>query len=180
MSKNPAVLYKTLVVGVIVLFVGLGVQPAFAVKSDVSDSRDDCNLCPKKVSNQNLVRLKNVVSRLETLNSKLSVLSKQYPEMEGLYIELSDIILTLKEINKTTELNSPNSDFTIICEIFYRIANGAESLAQRFEGLWEFLNNPYRPIRYFIARIMGWVVYGTLAGFVLLGAGFGCWEIWPE
>ena len=32
MDRNPKVLYKTLVVGVIVLFVGLGVQSAFAVK----------------------------------------------------------------------------------------------------------------------------------------------------
>ena len=35
MDRNPAVLYKGLVVGVIVLFIGLGVQPAFAtIKSE--------------------------------------------------------------------------------------------------------------------------------------------------
>jgi hypothetical protein len=33
MDKHPVVLYKTLVVGVIILFIGVGVQPVFAVKT---------------------------------------------------------------------------------------------------------------------------------------------------
>jgi hypothetical protein len=50
MNKKP-VLYKTLIIGVIILFVGVGVQPAFAV--DVSNNEDECNLCPK-VSKKNI------------------------------------------------------------------------------------------------------------------------------
>ena len=44
MSKNP-VLYKTLVVGVIVLFIGIGIQPAIAIiepeNTDESRVSDD-------------------------------------------------------------------------------------------------------------------------------------------
>ena len=46
------VLYKTLVIGVIVLFVGIGIQPAFAITSDISIN--NCELCPKIVSEQNI------------------------------------------------------------------------------------------------------------------------------
>ncbi len=41
MDRNPVCLYKTLVVGVIVLFIGLGVQPAFANDSNISKKTDD-------------------------------------------------------------------------------------------------------------------------------------------
>lgn len=34
MDKHPAIMYKVLVVGVIVLFIGIGVQPSVAVKSE--------------------------------------------------------------------------------------------------------------------------------------------------
>jgi PKD repeat protein len=38
MKKNPALLYKTLVVGVIVLFIGVGMQPAFVVDTDIESA----------------------------------------------------------------------------------------------------------------------------------------------
>jgi hypothetical protein len=41
MDRNPALLYKTLVVGVIILFVGLGLQPAIAVTSQTIDNDDE-------------------------------------------------------------------------------------------------------------------------------------------
>jgi hypothetical protein len=44
LDRNPAWLYKTLVVGVIALFIGMGVQPAVAV---TPDSEEECELCPK-------------------------------------------------------------------------------------------------------------------------------------
>ena len=40
MVRNPAWLYKTLVVGVIVLFIGVGIQPAFAELSIKSDNSE--------------------------------------------------------------------------------------------------------------------------------------------
>ncbi|KYK33345.1 MAG: hypothetical protein AYK22_09090 [Thermoplasmatales archaeon SG8-52-3] len=42
------VLYKSLVTGVIVLFIGVGIQPAIAVdiSKSSSNNEDDCELCP--------------------------------------------------------------------------------------------------------------------------------------
>jgi len=68
-------LYKTLVVLVIFLFAGIGVQPAFAVTPETTDSEDDCDICP---SIGDLVERKDVER----------------------YQKLYDKILSLKEINK--------------------------------------------------------------------------------
>ena len=43
------------VVGITFLFLGVTVQPAIAVIPDTSESEDDCDLCPKKVSKSHLV-----------------------------------------------------------------------------------------------------------------------------
>ena len=77
MAKKSSLLSKTLVVAVIVLFIGVGIQPALADVSytTVSDSDEDCNLCPK-VSNLHLVRLKSLLYRLEKYDNLLSVTGK--------------------------------------------------------------------------------------------------------
>lgn len=48
MNKKP-VWYKGLVVGVIVLFIGLGVQPAIAVIHNNIDNKDECNPFPEVI-----------------------------------------------------------------------------------------------------------------------------------
>ncbi|UCF49492.1 MAG: hypothetical protein JSU91_07020 [Thermoplasmatales archaeon] len=116
MKGNP-VLYKALVVGVIVLFIGVGVQPAIADVSNISisDSNEDCNLCPK-VSKQHIVRIKGLIDGLDTLNTKLSKVSKLNPELEEKYQDLSDRIAVLSEINEVY-LSEQKGDNPIICGI---------------------------------------------------------------
>ena len=55
MSKNP-VLYKTLVVGVIVLFIGVGVQPALAI---VEPNEEIINVEPKDYLFQTIIDIAN-------------------------------------------------------------------------------------------------------------------------
>jgi hypothetical protein len=55
--KSPAVLYKTLIVGIIVLLIGVGIQPAFANNVNISTSNfseDDCDIC-QPVSKKHLM-----------------------------------------------------------------------------------------------------------------------------
>lgn len=149
-----------LAVAVILLFIGVGIQPAIAKLSIIttSDNEDDCNLCPK-VSNQHLVRLKSLISRLETLNTKLSVLSKHYPEFEGKYNGILNILNTDKILDNSYPLR---------CKILYEIMNryvercekfleklgtllgtllGSTELAQRIVFiLFEFLFLPIYPL----------------------------------
>jgi hypothetical protein len=57
---------KGLAVAVIILFVGIGIQPAFAVNvSNITmyDDRHDCEICPK-ISKQNIDRLGSLINKV--------------------------------------------------------------------------------------------------------------------
>jgi len=47
------IICKTLTVAVILLFLGLVIQPSVAVQLDTSENEEDCKLCPK-ISKQNI------------------------------------------------------------------------------------------------------------------------------
>ncbi|KYK23260.1 hypothetical protein AYK21_02870 [Thermoplasmatales archaeon SG8-52-2] len=99
MNKKQNVFYKTLVIGVVVLFIGIGIQPAIAnnVFIKASKSEEDCDICPT-IRNQNFVRIKSMLKRLDNNDNTLSVLSKQYPKIAVIYQELSN-----KVINRNME-----------------------------------------------------------------------------
>lgn len=103
-----------LVVGVVLLFIGVAIQPAIAVNPISSDNDDECNLCAKKVSKSQLALLKNSLNRIEKYDIQLSALSKLKPEVAEEYQELSDRITTFTETSK--EFNF-DWDFPIICKI---------------------------------------------------------------
>ena len=48
------ILYKSLVVGIVILFVGMWIQPVIAVTPDTVDNEDDCDLCPS-IDNKNSI-----------------------------------------------------------------------------------------------------------------------------
>ena len=96
MDRNPVLLYKILIIGVVVLFFGVGIQPAIAVNA--TDSEDDCKICPK-ASNQNLVLIKSLINRLKIFEKQLSVLSRFNPEFEEKYQEVSKGISTIQGLN---------------------------------------------------------------------------------
>jgi hypothetical protein len=67
---NKRMLYKTLVIGVMVIFIGIGVQPAFAVTRDTTDSEDDCDLCPSiedVVDSKEIEKYKEMSETISTL-----------------------------------------------------------------------------------------------------------------
>jgi hypothetical protein len=104
---------KALAVAVILLFVGLGIQPAIATLEPEQPVNDDCDICPK-VSKSHIIILKNLISRLEKYGTQLSVLSKQYPEFEKKYQEISNTTQYLKDINSGL---STGWGYPIICFI---------------------------------------------------------------
>ena len=160
MEKKPRLFYKMLVFGVIVLFIGIGIQPAFAVTPDKSDNDDDCKLCPK-VSNLHFVRLKNLLNRVEKYDNILSVLSKH----------------NSKEINKELKPNKPLNDYPITCNILDKILNRHINRTIWFENLcYKFKNIP---ILYNIL-VSFFHIYFFIGGIiVIIGYGYGCWDIIP-
>jgi hypothetical protein len=85
-------LYKTLVVGVIALFLGVGIQPVVAVIPDTSDNKNDCNLCPKVSKHQN----ERMVERV----NHLSTIIKHMPINEEEKQEISDSINIIQDGEK--------------------------------------------------------------------------------
>lgn len=114
---------KGLVVGIIILFLGAGFQPAIADVSNIynSDSEDDCDICPK-VSKQHIVRIKSLIDRLDTLNTKLSKVSKLNPELEDKYQELSKSISTFKNIYKELKQVANKNKNTDLCDSLQNVS----------------------------------------------------------
>jgi len=111
---------NALAVGIILLFLGVAIQPSIAtIKQESideeysSDSEEDCKLCPK-ASKKHLVRLKSFINRFENLGNKLSVISKYNPIVVEEHQELSDRIAVLKVIYKELK---PDWKYPVICTI---------------------------------------------------------------
>jgi hypothetical protein len=119
---------KTLAVAVILLFIGVGINPAVAtIENNPIEKDDDCNLCAKKVSKPNLVLLKGLLDIIDKNINKISILSKNNPLLEKKYPELFTKITILKEfINELNNDIQTNSTFIFgihdrICNFFSRI-----------------------------------------------------------
>ena len=60
------IICKTLAVAVILLFFGLGVQPAIAITPNTTESEDDCDICPaiKKIKSLEEKNKNNMLSNI--------------------------------------------------------------------------------------------------------------------
>ena len=147
-----------IVVGITILFLGVGIQPAIAVTTNTSDIDDNCNLCPK-VKKHNIVRLKSLLNRLDQYDNQLSALSKKYPEVAEKSQELSERITTIKEMN--TKLNSITDWETTpaLCLILIIIWGVSFGLA----GFFLILSNIFASLRINILMYM----FGFLAIFFI-------------
>ena len=125
---------KGLVVGIIILFVGMGVQPALAVENKVSTDKvedlEDCDC--QEIDDEQLGILKKYLNRFESNIKKLSLLFKDNSEIANEYEELTN---SIQEMNIVI-----NSDikFPILCEFFTNIL---ESLGKKSIECLELINH---------------------------------------
>ena len=105
-----------IVVGITILFLGVGIQPAIAIIEPEQPVNDDCNLCGKKVSKNHIDRLINVLDKLDKHDNELSALFRLNSELEEKYKAISNRFLVLKEINNDFNLNR---GFPVICSILF-------------------------------------------------------------
>jgi hypothetical protein len=143
MEIKPVILYKTLVVGVIFLFVGIGIQPAFADGSNFSDSDIGCNLCAEKVSKSHLGFINGLLNIIVKNENQLSTFSKQYPQIDEQYQELSNAITIFSE-----EVNNiyRNGD-SFICAIIRVLCSPLARILNLLAPL------PWYPSKYIIATL---------------------------
>jgi hypothetical protein len=99
---------EILIIGIIFLFIGVGVQPAFAVEisNDITtEDNEDCNC--KEVDNYKLENFNIQIGKLETFSKLLLLLSNNNPEIKVQYQELLDDINLFEEIYDDLENNIP-------------------------------------------------------------------------
>jgi hypothetical protein len=145
---------KGLVVGIIVLFIGVGVQPALAVdtKQSIDDNKDEeCREC-NEVCDADLIKLKSLLNRIEQRTKLLLVLSKNNPEIKNNYDKLDDMIsklntLGLREICIWL--------FNIFYDIYIFTIPYYEELA------WDYYSQ-YRLILAFISFSIGMMYLGLI------------------
>ena len=119
MDKNSSFLKKILVVGVIVLFIGIGMQPAIANNVSItktSYSEEECDICPK-ASKKHIERLINMLDRIEKYDYQLSEFSKINPELEDKYQELSKRITIFDEMNEELKKVVSGDSITVFCDL---------------------------------------------------------------
>ena len=128
-------LKKILAVGIIILFIGVGIQPAFAVdtKTSVVNQQKEENCGCEVVSKSNLVKVKRLLNRLEVNSKLLSVLSKNHPELVETSEGLSNEITILNGIYKGLKANSllpENFSICIYLFIIYKFSNPIKKILQ--------------------------------------------------
>ena len=96
---------KTLVIGIILLFVGVSVSSAISIDSKPSVSNvesEECSDC-RELSKAEMVKVKHLINRLEVYSKLIFILSRHNPELREISEELSNFI------------HSINWYFPIIC-----------------------------------------------------------------
>ena len=154
MSRNP-VLYNSLVVGVIVLFIGIGIQPAFAVTTDVSDS-DVCDICPK-VSKSYIFRIRRMIDRLVKYDNQLSGLFNHILKNDEEFLDLHD------KITPPEKISSNNS----ICNLIYNYFIVLFLRAVLFSMLLEKIYDTFFPL---FSTILDIIYELLMAKFIFVSA----------
>ena len=110
---------KALVIGVILLFLGVGFQPALANEvsiTETSDVDEDCLEC-QPVNRVDLLKVKLLLIRLEAITNVILSKYGHIPEVEEKCQEISENISILKELKEGLNPVLPYQDIPPICYI---------------------------------------------------------------
>jgi hypothetical protein len=157
---------KTITVSIILLFIMVGIHPAFAVDTRQSmvnkASEEDCGC--NEVDNRQLVVLENQLDRLEVYSKLLLALSKHHPELTDTSIELSNKMSMLKGLFEEL-VTSLTFDDRLLCQILDIIYYETARLSEYYLDLgWEY--RYYTIISFFFAGIGASLWF--FSGFILL------------
>ncbi len=131
MRMKNKLLSKILAIGIIILFIGVGIHPAFAVDTKQSirfNQSEKCREC-SEISDADLVKVESLLNRVGVYSKLLLVLSRYNPELREISEDLSYLISTfkksdLKDIICDWLFNIINSLYTIIMDLVERASDG--------------------------------------------------------
>jgi hypothetical protein len=144
--------YKTLAIGIILLFLGVSVSSAISIdtKSTITNIQsEECKEC-NEVSKSDLVIVERLLNRVEVYSKLLLVLSNNNPEIREKCEELSNIKDTI------------DWDFPIICNILGSIAFKLEDIA---DLIWEWvISTEYDTLEFWIRYYCYATIFGVILG----------------
>ena len=162
---------KLLVFGIILLFLGVGFQPALANEistNTVSDVDEDCIEC-QPVSRVDLLKVRLLLIRLEVFTNVILSRFGNIPRVSEKNEEIYDKISTLKEINNELKLNSSLLDFPNIRSLLDNYFNLLWDIREKISDIyWFFIFFTFVSVLIEMIMTFIWTI-----GFVL-----GCWN-WP-
>ena len=180
MQKNHT--GKILTIGIIALFIGAGIHPAFAVDTNqsivIKANEEECWEC-KEVNDRQLVVLEKQLNRIEFYTKLLLIISRYNPEIKEEVQELSDEISTINEVYDKIETCLSYNDKPI-CDVLYNAYSKTHDIRDVLDKLYDkfgdikILNQILEIIHYLTG------VYSVI--FVIIGTLFNCeWaDEWPH
>ena len=137
-------LVKTLALGIVVLFIGVSIQPSIVSESVTNsyDNENNCNCRP--ISSRNLIRIDRNLDRLESFTKIFLLLSKRNSEFtkisQKLSVHFNDIkimIGKLKHISTASKIICNISKMIIVKLVL--ITYSVLELAVKFEGIFSWI-----------------------------------------
>ena len=160
------IIVKGLAVVVILLFVGIGIQPAFAFTPTI-DTNDTCDLCPKK-GKSHLLSIESILNRLEIFEKQLSILYKLNLEVEDKYKKISERIFVLKEIYNKQITITNNDEFPFICFIINLMSIPTFEIYWFYQEMHDIFDSIWLPFEILFSFFFYFVtIYGTV---------YDCWR----
>jgi hypothetical protein len=159
-----------LVVGVILLFIGVAVQPSIADNPISSDNVEDCSICPK-VSTRLIVRLKSIFDRFEMYDNIQYIISKNHPKIIDIY---QKIYYKISEYNQ----NNGNGRESLCNLLWINIYNLAIKDVF-FSNLGDDLEHS-NPILCLISYSLAYMYFFRILIVGAFGLIIGCFDYWFE
>jgi hypothetical protein len=159
-----------LAIGIICLFVGLGIHPAFAVdtrQSMVNKAREEDCGC-KELDDKQLVVLEKQLNRLDVYSKLLLVLTSQYPELKGMLYRISIFTGMIKKLTDMTFRQR-----SVICDFLDVIINAITEII--FIPLGNLIDSyDENSFMYYFLRIMMSLAEYTMLPVWVIYAYFQC------
>ncbi len=174
-------LNKILVMGITILFIGVGIYPAFAVdnKTSVVNQQNEENCGCEVVSKSDLIKVKRLLNRLEVYSKLLLVLSKNHPELVETSEELTNKITILNGMYKGLKANPLLPDNLAICIYLFIIYKFSSPIKKIFQDIYENIQK-YPYLYYYLFDIvlnLYSIFYFIVDEAIFWGDYYKCWWI---
>ena len=173
---------KILVVGLIIILISVGVQPAFAERNNSTivnnKSKEDCGCeTVNSIHLDKLDRIGILLDRLEGYTKFLMLLSRSNPVIYGECLELSDGVNTISDYYEDLITVASSNDYTFICGILENFFNSIYALIDILFDIISFLDSFSYFGRFLKASFsVFWVFLEMMGVFVnVVGYSIDCW-----